>query len=52
MKEKLDLRKAWAERAMFDLLAKYAENPSPQLMEQIAKFAQQYNVTNPYADKK
>ncbi len=47
----LDLRKAWAERAMFDLLAEYAENPSPTLRAKINRFAKNYNVRDPYAEK-
>ncbi len=43
-----DLRKAWAERAMFDLLAEYAENPSRALLARIAEFSRTYQVTNPY----
>ncbi len=45
----LDLRKAWAERAMFDLLSEYAENPSPELRARINRFARNYNVRDPYA---
>lgn len=48
-KSPLNLRKAWVERAMFDLLAEYAENPSEQLLGKIAQFSQQYGVPNPYA---
>lgn len=44
----LDLRRAWAERAMFDLLADYAENPSQALLERIAAFSKTYGVPNPY----
>ncbi|MGN0886772.1 MAG: VWA domain-containing protein [Candidatus Spyradenecus sp.] len=44
----LDLRRAWAERAMFDLLADYAENPSQALLERIAAFSRTYGVPNPY----
>jgi len=47
-KSKIDLRKAWAERAMFDLLSEYAENPSEALLGRIAAFAQTYGVPNPY----
>ncbi len=43
-----DLRKAWAERAMFDLLSDYASNPSPQLLKQIDSFSGLYKVPNPY----
>ncbi len=45
---RLDLRKAWAERAMFDLLAEYAENPSAALLERIETFSRTYDVPNPY----
>jgi hypothetical protein len=48
-KSTLDLRKAWAERAMFDLLAEYAENPSEHLLGKIAQFSKRYGVRNPYA---
>jgi Mg-chelatase subunit ChlD len=48
-KSPLNLRKAWAERAMFDLLAEYAENPSAHLLNKIAQFSTQYGVRNPYA---
>lgn len=44
----LDLRHLWAQRAMFDLLADYAENPSRQLLETIADFSRTYGVPNPY----
>lgn len=47
----LDLRRAWAERAMFDLLAEYAENPSEALLERINTFSQTYRVPNPYRKK-
>ncbi|MEG2465292.1 MAG: hypothetical protein RSB14_04645 [Kiritimatiellia bacterium] len=43
-----DLRKAWAQRAMFDLLSDYATNPSQQLLQQIETFSRTYNVPNPY----
>lgn len=43
-----NLRKAWAERAMFDLLAEYAENPSEALLKRISTFSQTYGVPNPY----
>lgn len=45
---RLDLRKAWAERAMFDLLAEYAENPSAALLARIDAFSRAYGVPNPY----
>ena len=45
---RLDLRKAWAERAMFDLLAEYAENPSAALLGRIETFSRTYGVPNPY----
>lgn len=48
-KDTLNLRQAWAERAMFDLLAEYAENPSNQLLQRIAQFSKTYGVRNPYA---
>lgn len=44
----LDLRRAWAERAMFDLLAEYAENPSEALLNKINDFSESYDVPNPY----
>ncbi len=44
-----NLRRAWAERAMFDLLSDYASNPSQELLRRIAAFSHQYNVPNPYA---
>ncbi len=43
-----NLRKAWAERAMFDMLSEYASNPSPQLLHKISTFSSLYNVPNPY----
>ncbi len=43
-----DLRQAWAERAMFDLLAEFAENPSSALRAKIDAFGAQYAVPNPY----
>ena len=46
-----NLRRAWAERAMFDLLAEYATNPSEALLKRIADFARTYGVRNPYAKK-
>lgn len=48
----LNLRKIWAERAMFDLLAEYAANPSAQLLNRIAQFSKAYGVRNPYAKGK
>lgn len=45
---RLDLRKAWAERAMFDLLAEYAENPSAALLGRIEAFSKAYGIPNPY----
>ncbi len=48
----LDLRRMWAERAMFDLLAEYAENPSPTLKAKINRFARNYDVRDPYAEGK
>lgn len=45
---RLDLRKAWAERAIFDLLAEYAENPSAGLLARIEAFSRAYGVPNPY----
>lgn len=47
----LDLRRAWAERAMFDLLAEYAENPSEALLNKINTFSKTYDVPNPYKTK-
>lgn len=47
-KTDLDLRRLWAERAMFDLLADYAANPSVQLLNDIESFSKAYNVNNPY----
>lgn len=47
-KTDLDLRHLWAERAMFDLLAEYAANPSVQLLKEIDTFSKTYGVTNPY----
>lgn len=47
-----NLRKAWAERAMFDLLAEYAENPSAALLKRISVFSQTYGVPNPYRKTK
>ena len=44
----VDLRQAWAERAMFDLLAEFAENPSASLRAKIDAFSAQYAVPNPY----
>lgn len=44
----LDLRRLWAQRAMFDLLADYAENPSTDLLARIETFSRTYNVPNPY----
>ena len=46
----LDLRRRWAERAMFDLLAEYAENPSDALMNKIRAFSRTYGVRDPYHD--
>lgn len=46
----LDLRKRWAERAMFDFLAEYAENPSDELMNKIRTFSRTYGVRDPYHD--
>lgn len=43
-----DLRRAWAARAMFDLLAEYAENPSAALLRRIETFSRAYGVPNPY----
>ena len=43
-----DLRRAWAARAMFDLLAEYAENPSAALLRRIEAFSRAYGVPNPY----
>ena len=43
-----DLRRAWAARAMFDLLAEYAENPSAPLLRRIEDFSRAYGVPNPY----
>ena len=43
-----DLRRAWAARAMFDLLAEYAENPSAALLQRIEAFSRAYGVPNPY----
>ena len=48
-KESINLRQAWAERAMFDLLAEYAENPSGELLKRIDQFSKTYGVRNPYA---
>ncbi len=45
-----DLRKDWAERAMFDLLAEYAANPSEELKKRIDIFARNYSLRNPYAE--
>lgn len=50
-KSDLDLRRAWAERAMFDLLAEYAENPSDALLNKINIFSKTYRVPNPYQKK-
>lgn len=47
-KTRTNLRKFWAERAMFDLLADYAANPSAALELRIRNFAQAYGVRNPY----
>lgn len=44
-----NLRRAWAERAMFDLLSDYASNPSRELLRRIEAFSHRYNVPNPYA---
>lgn len=43
-----NLRYQWAKRAMFDMLAEYAENPSATLLKEIETFSQTYHVTNPY----
>jgi hypothetical protein len=43
-----NLRYQWAKRAMFDMLAEYAANPSSTLLKQIEEFSQLYHVTNPY----
>ena len=43
-----DLRQAWARRAMFDLLAQYAENPSAALLARIDAFAREHALPNPY----
>lgn len=43
-----NLRSQWAKRAMFDMLAEYAENPSAQLLKQIEDFSRTYHVKNPY----
>lgn len=43
-----DLRRAWATRAMFDLLADYAANPSPAILGKIETFSRTYGVPNPY----
>ncbi len=48
-KSSLDLRRLWAERAMFDLLAEYAENPSENLLIRMDQFSKTYGVRNPYA---
>ncbi len=45
----LNLRKLWAERAMFDILAEYAENPSAALLKRMEAFSEKYGVRNPYA---
>ncbi|MBR4318385.1 MAG: hypothetical protein IKT85_06560, partial [Kiritimatiellae bacterium] len=50
--ETTNLRQAWAERAMFDLLAEYAENPSEALLTRIDQFSKTYGVRNPYAPAK
>ena len=50
--ETTNLRQAWAERAMFDLLAEYAENPSEALLTRIDQFSKTYGVPNPYAKGK
>ena len=50
--ETTNLRQAWAERAMFDLLAEYAENPSEALLTRIDQFSKTYGVRNPYAPVK
>ncbi len=42
-------RHAWAERALFDLLAEYARNPSESLKTQIDNFSRNYGLPNPYA---
>lgn len=50
--ETTNLRQAWAERAMFDLLAEYAENPSEALLARIDQLSKAYGVRNPYAPAK
>ncbi len=47
-----NLRSAWAHRAMYDLLADYAGNPSEALKKRIDIFAKNYNLRNPYAESK
>ncbi len=44
----IDLRQAWAQRKLFDLLATYAANPSPTLLSQIKAHALRYQIKNPY----
>ena len=43
-----DLRRLWAERAMFDLVAEYAETLSPVVLQKINTLSQQYTIPNPY----
>lgn len=43
-----DLRAEWAKRAMFDMLADYAANPSEGLRREIEIFSRVYGVKNPY----
>lgn len=43
-----NLRETWAERCMFDYLAEYARNPSPELLSRMDRVSAEFGVRNPY----